>query len=66
MEVSGSGFYLSLCVRKKLPVAGSVDFVFRVLNGREDVLIKVLNTSSSIFEKKVYNISYIKQTNIIK
>ena len=34
MEVSGSGFYLSPCIRKKLPVAGSVDFVFRVFNGR--------------------------------
>ena len=34
VEVSGSGFYLSPCIRKKLPVAGSVDFVFRVFNGR--------------------------------
>lgn len=42
---------------KEAAVAGSVDFVFRVLNGREDVLRKVLNTSSSIFEKKVYHIS---------
>ena len=57
MEVSGSGFYLSPCIRKKLPVAGSVDFVFRVFNGREGVLRKVLNTPSSIFEKKVYHIS---------
>ena len=44
-------------MQEKLSVAGSVDFVLRVFNGREDVLRKVLNTPSSIFGKKVYHIS---------
>ena len=52
MEVSGSGFYLSPCVRKKLPVAGSVDFVLRVFNGREGCIEKSSQYTLFHFRKK--------------